>query len=221
MNQIPPEWLIYANQSATRSRPISPELQKAMAFLPEMGLQMQVFSGGQPGFGSGGARVGSVRHDHGEAADVFFLRDGQRLDWANPEQTPIFQDVVRRAKAAGLTGFGAGPGYMQPGSMHIGYGTPAVWGAGGKGANAPNWLREAYGAAPATAPATKPAVAPPSMTPGGFAGQLDMGTPVAPTLADLFAPPKPQEPSVQQKVEDREAANQRRREALFGGGLFG
>ena len=33
---------------------------------------------------------------------------------------------------------------MQPGSMHIGYGNEAVWGAGGKGANAPEWLRDAY-----------------------------------------------------------------------------
>lgn len=140
------DYITYANQGAVRNQPISPDLAAAFGFLPEMGLGMQVFSGGQAAKGSGQPRVGSVRHDHGQSADVFFTRDGQRLDWANPEQTPIFQDIVSRAKQAGVTGFGAGQGYMQPGSMHVGYGAPAVWGAGGKGANAPEWLRTAYGA---------------------------------------------------------------------------
>ena len=145
----PAEWIVYQNQGATRNQPLDPSLADAFGFLPEMGLQMEVFSGGQPAIGSGGARVGSERHDHGKAADVFFRQNGQRLDWANPEHVPIFQDVVRRARAAGVSGFGAGPNYMQPGSMHVGFGTPAVWGAGGKGTNAPGWLREAFGNAPA------------------------------------------------------------------------
>jgi hypothetical protein len=117
-----------------------------------LGLEMEVFSGGQPGVGTSEKRVGSTRHDHGEAADVFFIKDGRRLDWSNPADVPIYQEVVRRARASGMTGFGAGPGYMQPGSMHIGYGQEAVWGADGKGANAPSWLREAY-ANPVTAKA--------------------------------------------------------------------
>jgi hypothetical protein len=114
-----------------------------------MGITMDVFSGGQPAQGSGGARVGSVRHDDGGSADVFFNQNGRRLDWANPDDVPIYQDIVRRARANGVTGFGAGDGYMQPGSMHVGFGTPAVWGAGGRGANAPEWLRAAYDGAPA------------------------------------------------------------------------
>lgn len=120
---------------------------EAMSFLPEIGVEMEVFSGGQPSKGTSDRRVGYVRHDNGEAADVFFLKDGKRLDWANPEHLPIFQEIVRRGRASGLTGFGAGPGYMQPGSMHIGFGAPAVWGANGKSANAPAWLREAFEAA--------------------------------------------------------------------------
>jgi len=137
------DWLRYANSGATRNHPVSHRLSSALSFLPEMGVTMEVFSGGQPKAG-GGPRVGSTRHDHGEAADVFFYKNGRRLDWADPRDRPIFQDIVRRAKANGVTGFGAGEGYMQPGSMHIGFGDPAVWGAGGKGANAPRWLREAY-----------------------------------------------------------------------------
>lgn len=137
-------WLRYANQGATRNLPIDAKLQSALSFLPELGVQIEVFSGGQPGKGSGLPRVGSTRHDHGGAADVFFYKDGRKLDWANPQDVPIFQEIVRRSKAAGVTGFGAGDGYMQPGSMHIGFGAPAVWGAGGKGENAPDWLRIAY-----------------------------------------------------------------------------
>lgn len=137
-------WLKYANQGATRNQPLDPKLVNAFSFLPQKGLQMEVFSGGQAGIGSGGPRTGSTRHDHGNAADVFFSLNGRRLDWANPQDQPVYKDIVSQARANGVTGFGAGPGYMQPGSMHVGFGSPGVWGAGGKGANAPGWLREAY-----------------------------------------------------------------------------
>ncbi|MCZ4089069.1 hypothetical protein O3W52_03025 [Ensifer psoraleae] len=125
---------------------------KRLKYLEDMGISAEVFSGGQPEKGSGLARIGSTRHDHGNAADVHFYRDGKRLDWANEQDRPIFEEIVKRGKAAGLTGFGAGPGYMQPGSMHIGMGTPGVWGAGGKSDNAPEWLRAAYEGAPSTKP---------------------------------------------------------------------
>ena len=139
------DWLKYTNQGATRNQPIKPELVSAMSFLPELGLTMEVYSGGQPGIGDGGARVGSTRHDHGGAADVMF-RDatGRMLDWNNPDDLPVLTEIVRRAKAAGVTGIGAGDDYMGAGRMHIGFGDPGVWGAGGKGANAPDWLRAAY-----------------------------------------------------------------------------
>lgn len=152
------DWLRYQNQGATRNRPLDPRLVDALGqVLPNLGLTMDVFSGGQAAAGEGGPRTGSVRHDHGGAADAFFYRDGHRLDWANPNDRPIFEDIVRQGRAAGITGFGAGPGYMQPGSMHIGFGAPGVWGAGGKGANAPDWLRAAYGGAPAGAAPSAPA----------------------------------------------------------------
>lgn len=142
------DWLRYANQGAVRNQPLSPGLISDLAFLGDMGITMEVFSGGQPKKGTSTHRVGSTRHDLGNAADVFFYKDGRKLDWANKADIPIFQSIVTQAKANGVTGFGAGPGYMQPGSMHIGYGAPAVWGDDGKGVNAPGWLREAYGAGP-------------------------------------------------------------------------
>jgi hypothetical protein len=138
------EWLRYANQGATRNLPVADNLKQAMSFLPEIGVTMDVYSGGQPGKGSGGKRVGSTRHDHGNAADVRFYRDGKQLDWSNEADRPVFQQIVQRARAAGVTGFGAGPGYMGAGTMHIGYGAPGVWGAGGRSANAPDWLKQAY-----------------------------------------------------------------------------
>jgi hypothetical protein len=107
-----------------------------------MGLTAEVFSGGQDAEGPN--RVGSHRHDHGGAGDMRFFQGDRMIDWGNETDRPIFQDIVRRGKAAGITGFGAGPGYMQPGSMHIGMGNPGVWGAGGSGKNAPTWLSAAF-----------------------------------------------------------------------------
>lgn len=140
------DFITYTNQGAIRNHPLSPRLVDALSFLPDMGLGVEVFSGGQDA--TGPRRTGSTRHDHGMAADVFFTRDGKRLDWRNPEDIPVLQNIVRNASERGLTGFGAGPNYMQPGSMHIGFGAPAVWGAKGRGANAPAWLREAVSQTP-------------------------------------------------------------------------
>ncbi len=137
------KWLQYANQGATRSKPLSKKLVNSLgSFLPGMGIQMKVFSGGQDS--SGPNRTGSHRHDHGNAADVFFYQNGRKLDWNKESDRPVFEEIVRRAKKAGVQGIGAGEGYMQPGSMHIGLGTPAVWGRGGKGRNAPDWLQQAF-----------------------------------------------------------------------------
>lgn len=153
------EWLRYSNQGAIRNKPLDPRLVDAMSFLPELGITMDVISGGQAAKGQG-PRTGSTRHDHGMAADVDFYKDGRKLDWNNPADLPILTEIVRTAKARGVTGIGAGDDYMGAGRFHIGFGAPAVWGAGGKSANAPDWLREAYGAAPAGS-APPPAPQPP------------------------------------------------------------
>jgi hypothetical protein len=238
------DWLKYANQSATRRLPVSEQLVNALSFLPKMGLTMEVFSGGQPATGL--ARVGSTRHDHGNAADVFFYRNGQRLDWSNPNDLPVFQEIVRRSRAAGVTGFGAGPGYMQPGSMHIGFGAPGVWGAGGKSANAPEWLRAAFQGAPAgsppaplgsmyaKAPTPAPTAAPrpalgapvPPTAPGMAVASASAPTPPVPLgpgqvlggLATLFMQDQQRR---QERREEEEAAERARRLALFGGPIYG
>lgn len=150
-NNNTPAYLRYANAGATRNKPLDQNLVDALGFLQDMGVQMEVFSGGQVTAAEAanglGGRTGSTRHDHGGAADAFFYQGGCKLDWADPNDRPIFQEIVRRGREAGITGFGAGPGYMQPGSMHIGLGSAGVWGAGGKGDNAPDWLKEAFSGA--------------------------------------------------------------------------
>jgi len=139
------DWLKYSNQGATRNDPLDPALVSAMSFLPGLGITMDVISGGQEAAGEGGSRTGSTRHDHGKAADVDFYKDGRKLDWNNPDDMPILVQIVQTAKANGVTGIGAGDDYMGAGRFHVGFGNPGVWGAGGKGANAPDWLRSAYG----------------------------------------------------------------------------
>ncbi len=155
-------WLKYSNQGATRNDPLDPALVSSMSFLGDMGITMDVISGGQEPAGTpGGTRTGSTRHDHGKSADVDFYKDGRKLDWNNPNDLPMLQEIVRNAKSNGITGIGAGDDYMGAGRFHIGFGAPAIWGAGGKSANAPAWLAEAYNGAPGgAAPAPSGSAAP-------------------------------------------------------------
>lgn len=138
------EWLEYANQDATRNRPLAPQLVSALGQVaPKLGVKVKVFSGGQPSHGPN--RTGSHRHDHGGAGDIFLEKDGRTLSWENPKDRPIFEQFAKLSAQAGLTGFGAGEGYMQPGSMHVGFGPKSTWGAGGSSANAAPWLKAAVG----------------------------------------------------------------------------
>lgn len=143
------DYLRYANSGAKRNLPLDPELVSKLNFLQKMGVTAEVFSGGQVDKAAAargeGRRTGSVRHDHGNAGDMRFFMGDRRLDWANPQDLPIFEEIVRRGKGAGITGFGAGPGYMEQGTMHVGMGSPVVWGKGGDSNNTPAWLRKAYG----------------------------------------------------------------------------
>lgn len=111
---------------------------------------VRVTSGGQAPKGSGGARTGSTRHDNGRAADLQLLIDGQRaLHFTDADDLPIVEAFVTAAAALGANGIGAGVDYMGPRTLHVGFGTSPsdhtrlVWGAGGKSANAPKWLRKA------------------------------------------------------------------------------
>ena len=141
-------WLRYENQGAVRNDPINDQLAGAMSFVGDMGIEMRVISGGQES-NKPGEGTGSTRHNGGASADVDFYRDGRKLDWNNEADLPILQQIVSTAKSRGVTGIGAGDDYMGPGRFHVGFGNPAVWGAGGKGENASDWLKAAYNSAPA------------------------------------------------------------------------
>lgn len=76
--------LSYTNKGATRNRPLTVNLEgkigDAVTAVYGRGYTVQVYSGGQPGKGEGGNRVGSVRHDHGRAADVhIYGPDGKQV----------------------------------------------------------------------------------------------------------------------------------------------
>jgi hypothetical protein len=146
-------WLKYSNQKAVRNDRLSPQLVNSMAFLGEMGITMEVFSGGQES-NKPGEGTGSERHNHGNSADVEFYKDGRKLSPKNPEDRAILTQIIQTAMANGVTGFGEGDDYMGEGRIHVGFGDPGVWGKGGKGENAPEWLVQAFnsgtlGAAPA------------------------------------------------------------------------
>ncbi len=175
------DWLKYSNTGATRNDPLAPELVNAMSFVGDMGITMDVVSGGQEAAGQGGSRTGSTRHDHGNAADVDFYKDGRKLDWNNPADLPVLQEIVVKAKSNGVTGIGAGDDYMGAGRFHVGFGNPGVWGAGGSGANAPEWLRTAYNGAPAGA---SPAV---SVSTSGGGGGAPMAAPSGQSVTAALA----------------------------------
>ena len=96
------DWLAYDNQGATRNDPLSPELVQSMGFLGDMGVTMRVTSGGQENNTDQG--TGSTRHNDGNSADADFYVGDRKLDWNNPEDLPIFQQIVTQAKASGVTG---------------------------------------------------------------------------------------------------------------------
>ena len=125
---------VIMQNNGTRNLPLNNNLNAALnTALPQLGLTAVVTSGGQVtaeeqarGLGD---RTGSTRHDHGGAADLMLrTMDGRILSWENPQDVPQLQQAMAALRAQGLTGFGAGPGYMNPQTTHVGYGTPAVWG---------------------------------------------------------------------------------------------
>lgn len=140
--------ILYANQRATRNQPVNDRLYSVLQSAARAaGIDaVRVFSGGQPS--SGPNRVGSHRHDHGNSADINLIVGGRTLNFENPADRQTIQAFVSAARAAGATGIGAGINYMGPTSIHVGFGKPAVWGAGGRAINAPSWLVEAYNARP-------------------------------------------------------------------------
>lgn len=116
---------LQGQEAKTRTDPLDPQLVEILnQVAARTGVVMQVYSGGQD---DDTGYTGSVRHDHGKAADVrLYVRndDGtlRRLDASRASDVPILQDVAKYSFAYGANGVGMGPDYMGNGSMHIGFG---------------------------------------------------------------------------------------------------
>ena len=145
---------------AIRNKPITQELRRVLdAAAQAAGIDaIRITSGGQDALGEGTRRTGSTRHDRGRAADLQCVVDGTTLTFTDQSAPPTITTFVTAAARAGGTGIGAGVGYMGNRTIHVGFGTSPsdntrlTWGAGGRSANAPGWLRnaaEAGWAAPA------------------------------------------------------------------------
>jgi len=143
------------SQSGIRDQAITNDLKAILSnAATETGLDVVVYSGGQPENGVQGVdRTGSKRHDNGRAADVhLFAGTGssrRKLSLNNPADVPLIQSYLSAAKRYGATGIGAGNGYMGNDGFHIDNAfpnNPAYWGGqldNGtfRSRNAPPWLR--------------------------------------------------------------------------------
>lgn len=178
---------------ATRSLPLASGLVSTIQRgLAGTGLNWHSYSGGQPAKGSGGARVGSTRHDNGRASDGYFkdAATGRVLDAANGQDRQRIAVALGKLRQAGIQGIGWGPGYMGSKNFHLDIATPAIWGEGGRSASAHKWVIDAAGG---TVTAPDAGSMPPgeggasgtqtaSQTPGGESGgggSVDYETPQA------------------------------------------
>ena len=143
--------VVYELAGKTRNQPIQPKLarklEKASA---DSGYKIVVFSGGQDVKGTLNARrTGSTRHDNGYAADIRVYDGGTRLSSENTSHHDRLAKFAKLLKSLGMESFGSGPGYMD-GNHHVdiaisaGQGTAPTWGAGGRSANTPSWLKAAF-----------------------------------------------------------------------------
>ena len=154
-------------QSGTRRLPINNKLNSVLASAARAaGVDVTVTSGGQPAFPKG-PRVGSTRHDLGNAADVDLYSGGKVLSDTNPADVELKKKFVTAATSAGASGVGAGMGYMGATKIHVGFGTRAKWGG------AP-WLS---GVTPGSGTASEGSGTPSSG--GGGGGGGGGGTPAA------------------------------------------
>jgi hypothetical protein len=137
--------------SAIRNQPIATELRTVLERAAnDAGVDsVHITSGGQPALGEGTRRTGSTRHDRGRAADLQLVVGGRTLTFTDNRADPIIAAFVTASAAHGATGIGAGVGYMGNRTIHVGFGTSVrdrrelTWGAGGRSATAPQWLRDA------------------------------------------------------------------------------
>jgi len=158
---------VFENQAGKiRNQPIKNKLKRILAEAGEMaGVDVvEVTSGGQMSVpaakAAGGVlvdtrrrryrvkgrivRTGSARHDNGGAADLNLQVNGKKQDFTTVSGRRVVEKFLEHCTSFGANGIGAAANYMGPVTMHVGFGTPAAWGADGASVNAPPWLRQAW-----------------------------------------------------------------------------
>ena len=143
--------LVHENQAmlaSTRTQPLRKEVASVMERAAKAaGVQVEVYSGGQPSHGS--HRTGSHRHDGGGAGDVRLFTTGENgekkyVSSNTAEGRRIISQFITESVKNGANGVGHGPGYMGDTGIHVGGGSPSVWGAKGSSKTAPKWVKDAY-----------------------------------------------------------------------------
>lgn len=124
--------IVMANQGARRNDPLQEDIaNKIKAAAAATGVDVVVHSGGQETreevMAGNGRRTGSVRHDHGGAADLRLSRNGKVLSFN--ENRELYRQFAENAAAAGLTGIGVDEA---AGYIHAGGGSVAAWGYRGR-----------------------------------------------------------------------------------------
>ena len=140
--------IIYRNQGATRRLKVVPALERILLSAANAtNTHVIIFSGGQD---HTTGTVGSNRHDHGYAADIWIYRDSSHRDRLSMSRdTQEASLFAKAARQAGAKSIGAGSGYMDGVGMHVDIspgatvaaGSATYWGAGGRSGNAPAWVR--------------------------------------------------------------------------------
>ena len=135
----------YELEDKLRDLPVSHSLMRALSEAVreiDEGMIILVQSAGQPSIGTSGRRTGGSRHDvnacgYGQAVDFYLSKNGTDLPING--NTEIYQKVSAKLMKE-WSGQGVELGYI----MHIGGGTPGVWGDKGKPGNAPIWLKSNF-----------------------------------------------------------------------------
>lgn len=141
--------IITQKHNGIRNRDLSNNLKLAIQNgLAGSGLNWNSTSGGQPTQQEGGARVGSTRHDNGDATDGQFIdaNTGRILDPVkNVEDKTRIQNALSGLVGSGIKGVGWGTNYMGNSTFHLDIkgdnnGGTLVWGANGSSSNASEWV---------------------------------------------------------------------------------
>lgn len=130
------------NANRIRNRAIDSRLKRILTIAgTEAEIdEIRVESGGQCAIGTCSQRIGSTRHDLGNAADLDIIKDGRILRFTRTSDLPFFEKFIEFSASYGASGIGGDVSYMGSTRIHVGFGNRATWGRNGGSGPAPAWL---------------------------------------------------------------------------------